>query len=64
MLRWIVLLLVVLFVFEAVRPFLAKIGLSRLPGDVEFRLFGRLWTLPFGSAVLLSLIGWTVARLV
>ena len=64
MLRWIVWLLVVLFVFESLRPWLARIGISRLPGDLNFRLFGRAWSIPFGTAVLLSLIGWTVARLI
>jgi hypothetical protein len=33
-----------------------------LPGDFEFRLFGRDWQLPIASTVLLSLIAALIAR--
>lgn len=64
MLRWIVLLVITLVVFDALQPWLRRIGLGRLPGDFEFRWAGRTRVLPIGSAVLLSLIGWVIGRLV
>lgn len=64
MLRWIVLLVITLAVFEALQPWLRRLGLGRLPGDLNFRLLGRPWSLPIGSALLITLIGWLIARLV
>ena len=37
-------------------PFLNKIGFGRLPGDLRFRLFGRDWSVPLTSTILLSFI--------
>lgn len=37
-------------------PFLNKIGFGRLPGDLRFRLFGRDWSVPLTSIILLSFI--------
>jgi hypothetical protein len=62
MLRWIVLLVITLVVFDALQPWLRRIGLGRLPGDFSFRWGGRERVLPVGSAVLLSLIGWLIGR--
>lgn len=64
MLRWIVLLVITLFVFDALQPWLRRIGLGRLPGDVQIRFAGRTRVLPIGSAVLLSVIGWLIGKLV
>jgi hypothetical protein len=63
MLRWIVLLLITLVVFDSLKPWLARFGLGRLPGDLNFRFLGRDWSLPIGSAVLLTLIGEVIAHL-
>lgn len=64
MLRWIVLLVITLVVFDALQPWLRRIGLGRLPGDLQFRFGGRERVLPIGSAVLLSVIGWIIGKLV
>jgi hypothetical protein len=64
MLRWIVLLVITLVVFDALQPWLRRIGLGRLPGDLQFRFAGRERVLPIGSAVLLSVIGWIIGKLV
>ena len=63
MIRWLVIVFFALIVFNAIGPWLEKRGLGRLPGDVRFRLFGRQWFLPFGSSVLIGLIGMAIARL-
>lgn len=63
MLRWIVLLVITMMVFDALRPWLQRLGLGRLPGDLNFRFLGREWQVPIGSAVLITLIGWLIGRL-
>ena len=37
-------------------PWLKRLGLGRLPGDFQFRLFGRDWYLPLASTLLLSFV--------
>ncbi len=62
MIRWLAIVFVALLVFSAFGPWLEKLGLGKLPGDVRFRLFGRDIFLPFASSVLIGLIGLVVAR--
>ncbi len=63
MIRWLAIVFVALIVFSAFAPWLQKLGLGRLPGDLRFRFAGREWFIPFGSCVLLSLVGLVIARL-
>ncbi|ESJ00390.1 DUF2905 domain-containing protein [Cupriavidus gilardii] len=63
MLRWTLTIFLSVIILSSALPWLQKIGLGRLPGDVRFRLFGREWVLPFASTVLLSLIALVVGRL-
>jgi len=63
MIRWILTIFIALIVFSALLPWLEKLGVGRLPGDVRFTLFGRKFFLPFASTILLSLIVFAVARL-
>ncbi|WP_334187346.1 DUF2905 domain-containing protein [Noviherbaspirillum sp.] len=63
MIRWFLTIFVALIVFSALLPWLEKLGVGRLPGDVRFTLFGRKFFLPFASTILLSLLVFVVARL-
>jgi hypothetical protein len=63
MLRWTLTIFLSVIILSSALPWLQKIGLGRLPGDVRFRLFGREWVLPFASTVLLSLVALLVGRL-
>jgi hypothetical protein len=54
-LKWIVTLLVALVVLTALSPWLARLGLGRLPGDVALRVKGREYALPLTTTILLSL---------
>jgi hypothetical protein len=54
MLRWILFIAVVLMVFQSAMPWLSKLGVGRMPLDWRFRLFGRQWSLPLGSTILLT----------
>ena len=62
MIRWILAIFIGLLVFSALLPWLEKLGVGRLPGDVRFKLFGRIFTLPFASTILLSTVVFLVAR--
>jgi hypothetical protein len=63
MIRWILTIFIGLIVFSAALPWLEKLGIGRLPGDIRFTLFGRKILLPFASTILLSLCVMAVARL-
>lgn len=64
MIRWVVAIFVMLTVFSGLLPFLSKVGVGRLPGDIGFRLFGQPFCLPFGSTVLWSAVAFLVAEIV
>ncbi|MBI3714352.1 MAG: DUF2905 domain-containing protein [Burkholderiales bacterium] len=63
MIRWVLLIFIGLIIFANLLPWLQKIGLGRLPGDIRFRLFGRIFTIPLASSILLSLFILLLARL-
>ncbi len=62
MIRWLLVIFLALLVFSALGPWLDKLGIGRLPGDLRFRLRGRDWNLPFASSVLLGLIALAIAH--
>ncbi|MFN3416113.1 MAG: DUF2905 domain-containing protein [Caldimonas sp.] len=64
MLRWLLVIVVTLIVFNGVSHWLHRIGLGRLPGDFRFRLGGRHWHLPLASAVLLSFLAMLIGKFV
>lgn len=63
MLKWLLVTVLALVVFSGLRPWLGKLGIGRLPGDLNFRAFGREWSLPIASTIVLSLIAAGLARL-
>lgn len=64
MLKWLLTLLVAIFVLGVCTPHLARfIRFGRLPGDVVFRFRGRAYAFPFASTLLLSLLLLVVSRL-
>ncbi|MFZ6800425.1 DUF2905 domain-containing protein [Undibacterium sp. Di24W] len=62
MIRWVIVIFVALVVFANLLPWLQKLGLGRLPGDLRFRLFGKIFTIPFASTILLSLAILLIAK--
>ena len=56
MVRWLIVVFLALVLIEGLAPWLRRLGLGRLPGDFRFRLFGREWSIPLASTVLLSLL--------
>jgi len=63
MIRWVLTIFLALIVFSAAMPWLEKLGIGRLPGDVRFTIFGRRIFLPFASTLLLSMIAVGVGKL-
>jgi hypothetical protein len=63
MIRWVLVIFVGVIVFSALLPWLEKLGIGRLPGDVRFKLFGKTFFLPFASTILLSTVVFLLARL-
>lgn len=63
MIRWVLTIFLALVIFSAMLPWLEKLGIGRLPGDVRFTLFGKQFFLPFASTLLLSAAVVVIGRL-
>ena len=55
MTKWLLTLLLGLFLLGLLSPLLRRAGIGRLPGDLRFRRKGRAYYFPFTSSVLLSI---------
>lgn len=64
MFRWLLTIFLALVVFSAMLPWLEKLGVGRLPGDLRFRIFGRTFFLPFASTIVVSLAIFLFARFI
>ena len=62
MIKWLVTVVLALVLFAGLTPLLRRMGLGRLPGDLQIRLRGKDYSLPIASTVLLSLLAMLVAR--
>ncbi|MGZ5132647.1 MAG: DUF2905 domain-containing protein [Caldimonas sp.] len=62
MIRWLVVVFLALVIFSAIGPWLDKLGLGRLPGDLRFRFAGRDWFIPLASSALIGLIGLAIGH--
>jgi hypothetical protein len=62
--RFIVTMFIALIVLTALQPWLQKMGVGRLPGDLRFKLGKREILLPFSSTLLLTLAAFLIARLI
>ncbi len=63
LIRWIVVIFLSVIVFSTLLPWLEKLGIGRLPGDLRFRLFGRIFSLPFASTILISVVVFLLAKI-
>lgn len=55
MIRWFLTTFIAVAILSAAQPWLKKLGIGRMPGDVTLRLFGREYPLPFMSTLVLSM---------
>jgi hypothetical protein len=63
MLKWLLTLAVVLFVLGIAGPWLTRLGLGRLPGDVSIERRGRRFYFPLATSIVLSLVLMRVVRI-
>lgn len=63
MIRWVIAIFVLLAVFYPLLPFLERLRVGLLPGDIRFRFKSIIFCLPFGSALLWSLVAFVLAQL-
>jgi hypothetical protein len=54
--RWLITLGIVLLIAGLLWPFLQKIGLGRLPGDIVIERGNFRFYLPLGTSILVSLV--------
>ena len=64
MIRWVAAIFLALFIFYPLLPWLDKLRVGRLPGDLRFKLRGVVFCLPLGSTVLWSVLALLIAELV
>ncbi len=64
MIRWLIVVVLALLIFGRLTKWLRRFGFGRLPGDFEFRLFRRDWSLPLASTLLLSLLAALIVQLI
>ncbi len=63
MLKWILTLVVAVFVLGMVAPHVARfLRFGRLPGDLVWRFRGRTYAFPFVSVIVLSLVLLAISR--
>jgi hypothetical protein len=64
MIRWVAVIFVGLLIFYPLLPWLEKLGVGRLPGDVRFKFRNVVFCLPFGSTVVWSVLALLIAEIV
>jgi hypothetical protein len=63
MIKWLLTILISLAVLAAATPWLQRLGVERLPGDLRLNVRGRAYFLPLASTLLFCLLAWAVGRL-
>ena len=56
MLKWLLTLAIALLILGFATPWLRRLGVGRLPGDISIQRDGRRYSFPIGSTILLSLV--------
>ena len=64
MFRWLLVVFFALLLIDWFSPLLQRFGFGRLPGDLRFRLFGRLWFIPITTTLVLSLVAGLVSKFI
>jgi len=63
MIKWLLTILIALAVLAAATPWLARLGVGRLPGDLRFSVRGRAYSIPLASTVLFCLLALLIGKL-
>ena len=59
--RFLLIIVLCLLVFNRFGDWMTRHGFGRLPGDIRLRIAGREFFLPLGSGVVLMLIAYAIA---
>ncbi len=62
--RFLVTLFIALIILSALQPWLSKLGVGRMPGDLRFRIGKREFLLPFTSTLVLTMLMFLIAKLI
>jgi hypothetical protein len=63
MIKWLVTVVLALAVLALATPWLERLGVGRLPGDLRFTARGRVYYLPIASTLLFCAVAWLIGRL-
>jgi hypothetical protein len=63
MIKWLLTILIALAVLALATPWLARLGVGRLPGDLRFTARGRVYFLPIASTLIFCALAWLIGRL-
>jgi len=63
MIKWLLTILISLAVLAAATPWLARLGVGRLPGDLRFSVRGRAYYIPLASTILFCFLAWMIGRI-
>lgn len=64
MIRWVVAIFIGLFIFYPLLPWLEKLGVGRIRGDIRFQFRHIVFCLPFSSTLIWSAVAFVIAELV
>ena len=64
MFKWLLTILIALAVLAAATPWLERLGVGRLPGDLKFSVRGRAYFLPLASTLVFCALAWLIGRLI
>lgn len=62
--RFLVTLFLGLIILSALQPWLSKLGIGRMPGDLRFRIGKREFLLPFTSTLVLTMLMFLIAKVI
>lgn len=60
--RWILVILICIMVLMTCVPWLTRFGLGRLPGDINFTVFGRRINIPIASTLIIFLVFFLIGK--
>jgi hypothetical protein len=61
--RWFLVMVLALIVFNWAVPWLQKYGLGRLPGDIQIRINSKTFYLPITTTLVLSFIVMLIGKI-
>jgi hypothetical protein len=64
MFKWLLTIVLALAVFAVATPWLQRMGVGRLPGDLKFTARGRVYFLPIASTLIFCAVAWLIGRLI